>query len=232
MRQLYIFDLDGVVTDTAKLHFSAWKKMYEEFSYKFSAQNYDFNSSTYDIFFDGKPRETATLEFYNSLGISLNQNHLQELTNYKNSVYIDLLSGCSPTEILNDGFLELYQKLKVRGHQLALATSSKNCSTILSLTKLENAFDYVIDGKLTEILNLPGKPHPEIFNKCIDKLNCNSASTVIIEDSINGILAAVRSEAGTTYWLSNKDLNNNSIPLEILHSRKIKKITNLNQING
>ena len=192
-----IFDLDGVITDTATIHAEAWKEMFDAFLDE-QADDYDplDIEKDYFEFIDGKPRYDGVQSFLESRGIDLPQGKASDkpgkkticgLGNRKNEIYQKLLE--------EDGFTvfaeveENLKKWRAKGMKTAVVSSSKNCKKILDLAKLNYLFDVRVDGVVREKLNLKGKPEPDIFLKAAEYLGTTPDKAALFEDAEAGVQA-------------------------------------------
>jgi beta-phosphoglucomutase len=179
-----IFDLDGVITDTAKFHFLAWKKLASEIGF-----NLD---ESFDEHLKGVGRmeclelilEAACSSGGRTLFAPTTTEEKTQMANRKNSYYLEYIKTMTKADIL-PGIKELITLLKSREAKLAIASASFNAPHILSKLGLINDFDYIVD--VTELSH--GKPHPEIFTKAHMGLNLPANSCIGIEDSQAGIRA-------------------------------------------
>lgn len=172
----FIFDLDGVITDTADFHFRAWKTL----------------ANRLDIAFDQRDNERlkgvdrmASLEMIlNMAGRDYSLKEKERLCVRKNADYQTLISEMSPKDVF-PGVLEILARLRKKNIRLGLASASKNAGYVLDRLGLTNKFDYVADSNL--IRN--NKPDPEIFLAVACALNIPPAECVGIEDAVAGITA-------------------------------------------
>ncbi|TWT27275.1 beta-phosphoglucomutase [Planomicrobium sp. CPCC 101110] len=173
-----VFDLDGVITDTAHFHFLAWKKLAEELGIPF------------DEAFNEKLKGISRMD---SLDLILHNGNQQdrftdqekeEMADRKNRHYQELLKKLGPDDIL-PGILELIAEIKGEGLPIAIASVSKNAQTVLEALDLETAFDYVVDAATVR----NSKPDPEIFLTACEKLGALPEHSIGIEDALAGIAA-------------------------------------------
>lgn len=180
-RKGFIFDLDGVIVDTAKYHYLAWKKL----------------SESIGIFFDEFQNEQLKgVSRINSLekilgwgNKELSQDKFMELLARKNNDYLDYISNMTRSEILPD-VVRIISFLKDTDQSIALGSSSRNARIILKKLKLIKDFDAVVDGNNVS----ESKPNPEVFLLAAEELNVTPQDCVVFEDSIAGVKAA--NEAG------------------------------------
>ena len=172
-----LFDLDGVVTDTATYHFSAWSQLVkDEFGLKLPKSIEERTK--------GVSREDSLKIILEELNLSVDEEQFQDLANKKNKCYIESLEKLTDKDIL-PGIKELINDLKQKGVKIALASASHNGPFILEKIGLFDSFDTIVDpGKVTK-----GKPNPEIFEVASAQLGLAPKDCVGVEDSIAGIEA-------------------------------------------
>ena len=194
-----IFDLDGVVTQTAKVHATAWKDMFDRFL-KERAGGGDFEpfdiEEDYLAYVDGKPRFDGVRSFLESRDIDLPFGFADDppaneticgLGNRKNRMF---------RELLKEGNVEVYQSsvdlimnLSHRGYKVAVASSSRNCTEVLEAAGIADLFDTQVDGIDIESLDLKGKPDPDMFLEAARRLGIDPRRCVVLEDAISGVQA-------------------------------------------
>jgi len=175
-----IFDLDGVIVDTAHYHFLAWKRLASELGIDLTKED---NEKLKGV------SRMHSLEIILGLGggsIELTPYEKEKLANKKNAWFVDYLERMVPEEIF-PGVKVLLQKLRERGIKVGLASSSKNATTVLQLLHIQNEFDIVVDGNM--VIN--SKPDPEIFLLAAEKLGIAPANCVVFEDAQAGVEAAL-----------------------------------------
>jgi beta-phosphoglucomutase len=174
-----IFDLDGVIVDTAKYHYMAWKKLADQLKIPFNEKDNERLKGVSRI---------KSLEIILDLGnLNLGHEEKEELAQKKNNWYVEYISNMDKSELL-PGVEEFIKHLKSKGIKVAIASASKNTKLILKRLHLEDTFDVVIDG--TMISN--AKPNPEIFLKASNCLNLKSEECVVFEDAVAGVQSAKR----------------------------------------
>ena len=172
-----IFDLDGVIVDTAHYHYLAWKRLANELGH-------DLTESENERL-KGVSRMQSLDIVLQLAGISLNAGHREILADKKNSWFNEYVQQMTP-EAIFPGVRQLIAVLKSNGMKVGLASSSKNAHTVLRLLKLENEFDTIVDGSMIRHT----KPHPEIFLMTAKNLGVRPADCVVIEDAEAGVEAA------------------------------------------
>ncbi len=196
-----IFDMDGVITDTASVHEASWKQTFDTYLRSRERTLHqpfkEFTSADYLAYVDGRPRYKGVQAFLKSRGISLEPGSTGDapdretvcgLGNQKNSLFNRLLEDGIK---LFDSSIVLVRNLRSNGIRVGLATSSKNGAAILSSTRTTNLFDTVVDGIVSERLGLKGKPEPDIFTAAADNMRVPYGRTVVVEDAGTGVRAGV-----------------------------------------
>ena len=196
-----IFDMDGVVTDTAKAHAAAWKRVFDEYLQERAARSgesyksFDIDSD-YRLFVDGKPRFDGVASFLGSRGIELpfgEPNDRPEcetvcgLGNRKNRHFHAWLEvhrvHTYPSTI------RLLRALRLAGVKTGVFTSSRNGSAVLANAGISELFDAQVDGMDLVRLNIPGKPHPAMLLETVARLSVLPERAAVVEDAISGVAA-------------------------------------------
>ncbi|EAE9367969.1 beta-phosphoglucomutase [Listeria monocytogenes] len=212
-----VFDLDGVITDTAHCHYLAWKKTAESIGIEFDEA---FNENL-----KGVSRIDSLLLILRKDGREndFTEEQIEALAADKNEFYVSLLQEITPADVL-PGIKELIVDLKKQNLKCAIASVSKNARTVLSALEMEQEFDYIVDAaKITK-----SKPDPEIFVEACRGLGLETSEVVGIEDAqagIEAINAAGIVSVGVGSGLRDADMTVKSTGLldlrilEILHSK-------------
>ncbi|MCK5534696.1 HAD-IA family hydrolase, partial [bacterium] len=196
-----IFDLDGVVTKTALLHSEAWKETFDQYlQQRKNKNNKPFREFTHEDdylpFVDGKPKYEGVKSFFQSRGINIpfgdpsdtaDKNTICGVGNKKNILFRQLLKKRGAETYPST--IQFIKNLKESGIRVGVASSSRNCETILESVGLEKLFETRVDGVVSAQLKLKGKPEGDIFVKASRNLNAVPSKTVIVEDAISGIQA-------------------------------------------
>ena len=170
----FIFDLDGVLTDTAEYHFLAWRALADELNIPFDRHDNEA--------LKGVDRMGSLAFILDKGGLSLSEPKVLELADRKNRHYQQLIEQMSPADLF-EGTHRLFAGLRERNIAIGLASASKNAPMVLDRLGIADQFDYVADaGKVKQ-----GKPHPEIFLTVADALGIAAKSCVGIEDSLAGL---------------------------------------------
>lgn len=180
-RRGFIFDLDGVIVDTAKYHFLAWKKLANDLGIDFTEhQNEQLK---------GVSRVKSLEKILDWGGVSLSEDAFQDQMNKKNTDYLSYIETMKEDEILVD-VPKVLTFLKKEQQPIALGSASKNARKILKKVALYESFDSIVDG--TNVSK--AKPDPEVFLIAAKELNMAPNQCVVFEDSIAGVQAANKAD--------------------------------------
>lgn len=171
-----IFDLDGVITDTAEYHYHAWKALGEEVGVPFTRE---FNEELKGI------SRMESLEMILAFGNKLNDFTKEEkemMAARKNEHYVRLIEGITPNDIL-PGIIDLIHTIKSKGLKLGLASVSKNAFSVMGKLELTDQFDVIVDAAKVQ----KGKPNPEIFLTAAEMLGVEASDCLGIEDAAAGV---------------------------------------------
>ncbi|MEX8546688.1 MAG: beta-phosphoglucomutase [Mucilaginibacter sp.] len=173
-----IFDLDGVIVDTAVYHFKSWKRLADELGINFTLHDNERLKGVSRV---------RSLEIVLEIGnVTKTEAEKQELASRKNEWYTEMISKMKPDEVL-PGAKEFLQLVKNAGIKTALGSASKNAGIILDKTGLTPFFDAVIDGNHVS----KAKPDPEVFLKGAEAVQVDPKFCVVFEDAIAGVEAAL-----------------------------------------
>lgn len=193
--QAVLFDLDGVLTDTARVHAKAWKETFDEFLGTKDQPPFTIEGD-YRRFVDGRPRYQGVATFFASRGIALpwgepsdgpDQETICGVGNRKNELVNELIA--SDGVAVYPGSRRLIEYLKDINLKMAVVTSSANARAVLAGANLEGFFQVRVDGELAAELGLAGKPHPDPFLKAADLLGVDPSDAVVLEDATSGVAA-------------------------------------------
>lgn len=174
-----LFDLDGVLVDTAKYHFLAWKRLADELGVPFTEMD---NERLKGV------SRMRSLEIILELGgLDLSESRKAELAERKNAWYVEMICRMDATELL-PGAADYLDALRARGVRVALGSASKNARTILDRIGIAGKFDAIVDG--TKVSR--AKPDPEVFLRGAEEVGVAPADCVVFEDARAGIEAALR----------------------------------------
>ena len=209
-----IFDLDGVIVDTAKYHFIAWKRLAKELGFDFTINDNEA--------LKGVSRMASLGILLNKGGIRVSEKEKERLAARKNDWYVELISGMKPDEVL-PGSLELLTTLRKEGILTAIGSASKNAGTILDRTGLRDKFDVIIDGNRINRT----KPDPEVFLKGAEEMGLPPSSCVVFEDALAGIEAAIAGGMKCVGVGSPETLGKADLVIPDLRKISIKQLKNL-----
>ena len=172
-----IFDLDGVIVDTAVYHYKAWRRLANELGFDFTEEDNEK--------LKGVSRVRSLELILGWGGVVKTPAEQEELATRKNDWYVEMISHMTPAEIL-PGAKEFLETCRTAGLKTALGSASKNSMTILNKIGLAHLFDAIIDGNHVS----KPKPDPEVFLKGAEALNVLPVDCVVFEDAIAGVEAA------------------------------------------
>src|SRR3954451_3712768 len=209
-----LFDLDGVLTQTAKIHAQAWKQMFDDFLREWSERTgepfQEFDRPTdYDEYVDGKPRLDGVRSFLQSRGIDLpmgapsdrpDAETIHALGTRKNDLVLDLIrrQGVEPYE----GSVRFAQAARDQGLRRAVVSSSTNCEDVLIAAGIADLFEERVDGVVAEREHLAGKPAPDTFLEGARLLGAQPDKAAVFEDAQAGVEAG---RAGNFGWVVGVD---------------------------
>ncbi len=173
----FIFDLDGVITDTAELHYLAWKKLAEEMNWQFDR---DVNERLRGV---SRMDSLNIIKDHNNATVA--EDRLLELATMKNDIYVASLDTLTPNDYL-PGAKELLTHLRQEGFRVALGSASKNATKVLEQLEAIGYFDIIGDGNSVS----KSKPEPDIFLYGAEKLELKAEECIVYEDAEAGIDAA------------------------------------------
>ncbi len=203
-----LFDMDGVITRTAVVHAAAWKSLFDDFLQKrAAARNEPFRPfdalADYRAYVDGKPRFDGVRSFLLSRGIRLPEGGagdppdaetVQGLGMRKDALFQSRVREHG-VEVYSST-LDLVRALRTRGVKTAVVTSSRNGAQLIEAAHVQDSFDALFDGVDVEALKLKGKPDPDMFLACADRLGVSPDRCVVVEDAVAGVEAARRGGFG------------------------------------
>lgn len=177
MKKAFIFDLDGVIVDTAKYHFLAWQKLASQLGIEFTPEH---NEELKGV------SRVRSLDIILALGkVEANQDDKNLWLKQKNDDYLLYLKDIDNSEIL-PGVMPILQFLKENNQPIALGSASKNARPILEKIGIIHYFDAIVDGN--DVTN--AKPDPEVFLQAAKLLGVNPSDSIVFEDSVAGVQAA------------------------------------------
>jgi beta-phosphoglucomutase family hydrolase len=203
-----LFDLDGVLTQTAKVHAAAWKEMFDAYLRERATRTGEefvpFDPvRDYDEYVDGKPRYDGVRSFLASRGIELSQGTpsdppgaetIDGLGNRKNEIVLEMIrrDGVEPYE----GSVRYVHAVRSAGLRRAVVSSSTNCRDVLVAAGIDDLFEERIDGVVAEREHLRGKPAPDTFLAGARALGVKPAAAAVFEDALAGVAAGRAGDFG------------------------------------
>ncbi|MFV8053555.1 beta-phosphoglucomutase family hydrolase [Mycobacterium sp. 48b] len=203
-----LFDLDGVLTDTASVHKKAWKAMFDDYLRKRSERTGD-RFVAFDIdadylnYVDGKRRQDGVRSFLTSRGIELPEGSaddgadsetIEGLGNRKNAMFHQTLQA-DGVEVF-EGSRRYLQAVTQAGLRRAVVSSSANTEEVLKITGLDAYIEHRVDGVTMRDENLPGKPAPDSFLRAAELLGVSPAQAAVFEDALAGVAAGRAGQFG------------------------------------
>jgi beta-phosphoglucomutase family hydrolase len=202
-----LFDLDGVLTQTAKVHSAAWKRMFDDYLRQRSQETgepfAEFTDTDYIKYVDGRPRYDGVRQFLISRAIDPEEGLVRKLGDRKNTLVLQLIDeqGVETYE----GSIRFVRLAHERGLRTAVVSSSANTLAILRSCSIEDLFEERIDGVVAEEQGLPGKPAPDTFLAGARALGVEPAQAAVFEDALAGVEAG---RAGNFGWVVGVDRAN------------------------
>jgi beta-phosphoglucomutase family hydrolase len=196
-----LFDMDGVVTQTAVVHAAAWKEMFDEFLRQYAQSTgtefVPFDShAEYDAYVDGKPRLDGTRAFLASRGIDLPEGTPDDppgtptiygLSNRKNDLVLAKLAAGGVQ--VYEGSISYIHAVRAKGISTAIVSSSANTQQVLDSAGIAGLFDVRVDGVIAKERGLHGKPTPDTFLAAAEALNVPPSGAAVFEDALAGVEA-------------------------------------------
>lgn len=211
-----LFDLDGVITDTASIHAACWKQMFDEYLQKRAIPRGEaFNpfdlALDYRLYVDGKPRFDGVRDFLRSRGIQLPEGSPDDLSvaetvgglgNRKNELVNKIIEDNGVESY--EGSIKLIRWLRQQGFKIAVVTSSQNCTAVLKAAALDEFFDVQVDGNTIVAQHLAGKPSPQTFLAAAKLLGVEPSRAVVVEDALSGVEAGSDGKFGLVIGVARK----------------------------
>ncbi len=212
-----IFDLDGVITQTARFHAGAWKATFDEYMRMREKRDKEpFREFTHDgdylPYVDGKPRYKGVKSFLESRGINIpfgdpsdppDKETACGLGNRKNAMFNEVLRK-EGADVYSSS-IELIKVLRESGIRVGLASSSKNCKTILESAGIEELFETRVDGVVSVEMGLKGKPEGDIFVTAAHNIGTIPPNSVVVEDATSGVQAGRNGGFGLVLGVARKN---------------------------
>ncbi len=210
-----IFDLDGVIVDTAQFHYSAWKSLAAGWNYSLTIEDNEQ--------LKGVSRKDSVAKIASWAGVSATESELNAVAQRKNQKYLALCASLTPNAIL-PGISELINELHANEVKVALGSASKNARFVIDKLGLTADFDVIVDGNDVS----KSKPDPEVFEKAAQQMHLHAKNCVVIEDAPAGIEAALSAGMRAVGLGNPEELYNAHL---ILPNAENLNLTQLNKIN-
>jgi beta-phosphoglucomutase family hydrolase len=192
-----LFDMDGVLTETATVHARAWKTMFDAYLRRREGEGFaPFTQDDYDQYVDGKPRYDGVRSFLRSRGIELPQGSpddppsaetIDGLGNRKNELVLQLIHD--EGVIAYPGSVRYLDAVRDSGLRTAVVSSSTNCADVLRAAGIEDRFEVRVDGHAVEGEHLAGKPAPDTYLAAARKVGVEANQATVFEDALSGVEA-------------------------------------------
>jgi beta-phosphoglucomutase family hydrolase len=212
-----LFDLDGVLTDTAGVHADCWKRTFDEFLSRWADraghpfQPFDIESD-YRLYVDGKRRYDGVRDFLHSRAIDLPEGSPEDPPDAETVCGVGNRKNVLVNQALEEGGVVVYQgsvalvrALRDAGVKTAVVSSSANCATVLRAAQIEDLFEVRVDGKVAAERGLPGKPAPDTFLEAARELGVDAKRAVVVEDAISGVQAGRNGGFGLVIGIARHD---------------------------
>ncbi len=201
--QACVFDLDGVITDTASVHAAAWTRMFDDFLRSRSGRSgedlHPFEPVDYRRYVDGKPRYDGVKSFLESRAISIPYGAPDDAPEAETICGLGNRKNAEFQRHLNEHGVEVFpdtvafiEGLHERGIRTAVISASRNCLPVLRAAGVEDLFETRVDGIVAAELGLPGKPDPAVFLEAAKRLGATPDHAAIVEDALAGVEAGKR----------------------------------------
>lgn len=209
-----LFDLDGVIVDTAKYHYLAWKRLADELGFEFTEHDNERLKGVSRV---------RSLEILLEIGgITRSEEEKAAMATRKNEWYVDYIKSMDASEIL-PGVTDFLASLKLNGIKIALGSASKNARMILTNIGMLDAFDAIIDGNKTS----EAKPDPEVFLLGAEALGVAAEECVVFEDAEAGVEAAIRASMHVIGIGSPEQLGAADFTIKQFTELKLKRVQDL-----
>lgn len=172
-----IYDLDGVITETARFHYESWKAIAQELEFELTEK---LNAKL-----KGVGRRESLDKIIEWSGVYLAELEKQQLLHKKNQQYLKLIEEMNQNDVF-DGFIKFNQNAQKKGFYTAVGSSSKNAIKILDLLEIIDQFHVIVDGGMVT----QTKPSPDIFQLAAERLQAAPEQCIVVEDSEAGVEAA------------------------------------------
>jgi beta-phosphoglucomutase len=209
-----IYDLDGVITDTAKYHYQSWKWVADQLEYHLTEkQNQKLK---------GVGRKESLEKIIKWSGNRISEADKQRYLLKKNAMYLEFIDTMTPDEVF-PGFKEFNDLAKVQDIKVAIGSSSRNAIRIIDKLDLVLEFHAIVDGGMTE----NSKPEPDIFLLAAEKLQCDPSECLVIEDSQAGLTAAKKAGMKSILYGEDKGLKGAHLQIDDWSKADLEKFKTL-----
>lgn len=209
-----IYDLDGVITDTAKYHYKSWKWVGDQLDYNLTEKQ--------NLKLKGVGRKESLDKILNWSNARISEAEKQNLLHKKNQMYLEYIDKMTPNEVF-DGFKEFNKMAKEQGLKVAVGSSSRNAIRIIDKLDLVLDFHAIVDGGMTP----NSKPEPDIFLLAAEKLQIAPEHCLVIEDSQAGLTAAKKAGMKSILYGLDKGLKGAQLQINSWLDADIEKFKNL-----
>ncbi|RJN32478.1 beta-phosphoglucomutase family hydrolase [Nesterenkonia natronophila] len=205
-----LFDMDGVVTDTAGVHFTAWKELFDASLAELAGTKQpEFTQEDYLNYVDGRPREEGVRTLLSARGVHAPEGSPGDPTDVlsvhglaaRKQVYFQAVLDRDGVEVFGTT-VDLIRRLRADGIPTALVTSSRNGREVLRRAGLQDIFDTIVDGTDALELKLPGKPNPHMFLYASAQLKVEPEDAIVVEDAVSGVQAGRAGNFGMVVGLN------------------------------
>ncbi len=234
----WLFDLDGVLTDTASVHDAAWKETFDEVLARNSGDRAKFRPfdpvADYEQFVDGKPRLDGVRSFLASRGIHLPEgaaddppglDTVNSVGRRKNELLLKMLASGGVTPF--PGSVALVRALRAVGRKIAVVSASENCAAVLEAAGISDLFDVRVDGNVTAEHGLAGKPAPDTYLYAAKLLHVEPQHGAVVEDAPAGVASGRAGHFGLVVGVSR-----GATADELLHSGADVVVKDLDELLG
>lgn len=201
-----LFDLDGVLTQTASLHEAAWKSTFDSFLRSHAAARGEafvpFAADDYARYVDGRPRGEGVRAFLGSRGIEASERDVQRIGHRKNALVGEMMRR--EGVIAFDGSVRFARTARQAGLRLAVVSSSANCTDVLAAAGIADLFELRIDGAYAREHGLRGKPEPDTFLAAAAALGVAAEEAAVFEDALAGVAAGRAGSFGFVVGVDHK----------------------------
>jgi len=200
-----LFDLDGVLTETAKVHAAAWKQTFDDELAKREGPSFTpFDAhDDYDRYVDGKPRYDGVRSFMTSRGYDLGKEELHRIGDRKNELVVRLIHEQGVDAF--PGSVRFLRAVADAGLHRAVVSSSANCRDVLRAAGIEDMFETRVDGVTIQSEQLAGKPAPDSYLAAARKLGVEPGQAAVFEDALSGVEAGRAGRFGYVVGVNRAD---------------------------